>query len=69
MHWTCTVRAEWKGCLQMHAFFGMLHYFSTKGILELTEKKVIALGKYILINVIANKKKGEKILSTNFLFQ
>ena len=66
MHWTCTVRAEWKGCLQMHASFGMLHYFSTKGILELTEKNI--LGKYILIDVIANKK-GEKILSTNFLFQ
>jgi len=41
---------------------------STKGILEFTKKKVFALGKYILINVIAYKKRG-KILSTNFLFQ
>jgi len=32
---------------------------STKGILESTKKKVFALGKYILINVIANKKGGK----------
>ena len=36
---------------------------STEGILEFTKKKVFALGKYILINAIANKKRGKNLVN------